>query len=153
MDRDEHIAEILGTWQERRERGDSIEPEALVAAHPELAHDLAERLAALGYLDLLLADAPQPSVPVPSQIGDFRILGEIGRGGMGVVYEAEQVSMRRKVALKVLSLPITSTRQAVQRFHREAQASGRLHHTNVAAVYGFGQHAGILIDPQQGYGG
>ncbi|MHC5041975.1 MAG: protein kinase domain-containing protein [Planctomycetota bacterium] len=140
MDRDEHIAEILGTWQECREQGESIEPEALIAAHPELAHDLAQRLAALGYLDLALADASHPSVAVPSQIGDFRIVREIGRGGMGVVYEAEQISMRRRVALKVLSLAITGTPQAAKRFRREAQATGRLHHTNIVPIYGLGQH-------------
>jgi tetratricopeptide (TPR) repeat protein/RIO-like serine/threonine protein kinase len=138
MERDERIAEILGVWQERRERGESIEPAALIAAHPDLADDLSERLAALGYLDLALANASD----VPSRIGDFRIVREISRGGMGVVYEAEQLSMHRRVALKVLSLAITTSPQAVKRFQREARAAGRLHHTNIVPIHDLGQHAG-----------
>jgi serine/threonine protein kinase/predicted Zn-dependent protease len=142
VDGDKRIAEVLGSWQERRERGESMDPDALIAAHPEVAAELAARLVALGYLDGALADTAEPPAPSLSQLGDYRIVREIGRGGMGVVYEAEQISMRRKVALKILALPATSTRRAVERFHREAQAAGRLHHTNVVPVYGFGQHGG-----------
>src|SRR5690606_7633814 len=64
------------------------------------------------------------------QIGDYRIICEIGRGGMGVVYEAEQVSLGRRVALKVLPIHAMGDRKALVRFRREAKAAARLHHTN-----------------------
>jgi len=87
---------------------------------------------------------PSTDLPenMPTRIGDFRIVREIGRGGMGVVYEAEQTSLNRKVALKVLSVTITGTPQSVKRFQREAQAAGRLHHTNIVPIHAMGQHAG-----------
>ena len=86
---------------------------------------------------MAVADAP----PV-TQLGDFRILREVGRGGMGVVYEAEQVSLGRRVALKVL--PATVFRDPVKRrrFEREAQAAAQLHHTNIVPVFGVGEHDG-----------
>jgi WD40 repeat protein/predicted Ser/Thr protein kinase len=69
--------------------------------------------------------------------GDFRIVREIGRGGMGVVYEAFQESLNRHVAVKLLREPAD-----LARFRREARAAGRLHHTNIVPVHGVGEHAG-----------
>src|ERR1700687_768909 len=76
------------------------------------------------------------------RLGDFEILRELGRGGMGVVYEARQVSLNRKVALKVLSGGLGLTPKAVQRFHREAEAAAKLHHTNIVPVYATGEQDG-----------
>jgi serine/threonine protein kinase len=76
------------------------------------------------------------------RLGDFEILRELGRGGMGVVYEARQVSLNRKVALKVLSGGLGLTSKAVQRFHREAEAAAKLHHTNIVPVYATGEEDG-----------
>ncbi len=73
------------------------------------------------------------------QLGDFRILREIGRGGMGIVYEAEQVSLGRHVALKVLPASSLIDPRRLQRFEREARAAARLHHTNIVPVHGVGQ--------------
>ena len=67
-------------------------------------------------------------------VGDFRILREIGRGGMGVVYEAEQISLSRRVALKVLPFASTLDAKQLQRFKNEAQAAADLHHTNIVPV-------------------
>ena len=79
----------------------------------------------------------------PERLGDFRILRVIGRGGMGVVYEAEQVSLGRRVALKLLpqALHLDAIRKA--RFEREARAAARLHHTNIVPVFGVGEHEGL----------
>lgn len=77
-----------------------------------------------------------------SELGDFQLLREIGRGGMGVVYEARQVSLDRLVALKVLRTGLGLTSQAVQRFRREAAAAARLHHTNIVPVYATGEQEG-----------
>src|SRR5216110_3416990 len=81
-------------------------------------------------------------VASPQRLGDFEIVREIGRGGMGVVYEARQVSLNRRVALKVLSGGLGLTPKAVQRFHREAEAAAKLHHTNIVPVYATGEANG-----------
>jgi serine/threonine protein kinase len=79
---------------------------------------------------------------VGERLGDFEIVRELGRGGMGVVYEARQISLNRKVALKVLSGGLGLTGKAVQRFHREAEAAAKLHHTNIVPVYATGEQDG-----------
>jgi serine/threonine protein kinase len=79
---------------------------------------------------------------VGQRLGDFAIVRELGRGGMGVVYEARQVSLNRQVALKVLSGGLGLTSKAVQRFHREAEAAAKLHHTNIVPVYATGEEQG-----------
>ncbi len=77
------------------------------------------------------------------RLGDYRILREVGRGGMGIVYEAEQVSLGRHVALKVLPSPQLLDPRQLGRFQREAKAAARLHHTNIVPVYGVGEANGL----------
>ena len=84
----------------------------------------------------------QGDEPPMKRIGDFDLLREIGRGGMGVVYEARQISLNRRVALKVLPPGLGLTPQAVQRFEREAQAAAKLHHTNIVPVFATGEEEG-----------
>ncbi|MHC4698770.1 MAG: protein kinase domain-containing protein, partial [Planctomycetota bacterium] len=76
------------------------------------------------------------------QLGDFEVGREIDRGGMGIVYEARQVSLNRKVALKVLAGSLGLTSKAVVRFRREAEAAAKLHHTNIVPIYATGEHEG-----------
>jgi serine/threonine protein kinase/cephalosporin-C deacetylase-like acetyl esterase len=83
--------------------------------------------------------------PAGGRLGDFEIVREIGRGGMGVVYEARQVSLNRKVALKVLAGSLGLTAKSVQRFHLEAEAAARLHHTNIVPVYATGEQNGTYF--------
>lgn len=75
----------------------------------------------------------------PNQLGDYRIVREIGRGGMGIVYEAEQVSLGRHVALKVLPRELIKNAKLRTRFEREAKAAAKLHHTNIVPVFGVGE--------------
>ena len=79
---------------------------------------------------------------VGRRLGDFEIVRELGCGGMGVVYEARQLSLNRRVALKVLAGGLGLTARAIDRFHREAEAAAKLHHTNIVPVYATGEEAG-----------
>ena len=89
--------------------------------------------ATLGEIDFANADP----------LGDFRIIREIGRGGMGVVYEAFQLSLGRMVALKVLPFASALNPRNLQRFKNEAQAAAQLHHTNIVPVYAVGHERGV----------
>jgi eukaryotic-like serine/threonine-protein kinase len=77
------------------------------------------------------------------KLGDYRIIREIGRGGMGIVYEADQESLKRRVAVKVLRPSMTLDEKTGARFEREAQAAAGLHHTNIVPVFGVGQQDDI----------
>ena len=77
------------------------------------------------------------------RLGDFQLVCEIGRGGMGVVYEAEQISLGRRVALKVLPFAAALDARQLQRFKNEAQAAACLHHTNIVPVFGVGCERGV----------
>jgi serine/threonine protein kinase/predicted Zn-dependent protease len=80
---------------------------------------------------------------LPATIGEFRIVREVGRGGMGVVYEAVQESLGRHVALKVLPAEALSDPKRRERFRREAKAAAQLHHTNIVPVFGTGEAGGL----------
>ena len=80
------------------------------------------------------------AIPLKRQFGDFEILREVGRGGMGVVFEARQQSLERRVALKLLPESARLDERRKQRFLQEAQTSGKLHHTNIVPVFGIGEH-------------
>jgi serine/threonine protein kinase len=93
------------------------------------------------------------SDPPFRRLGDFEIVGELGRGGMGVVYEAVQVSLGRRVALKVLGGGLGLTPKAVDRFRREAAAAAKLHHTNIVPVYATGEQNGTHFYAMELVGG
>jgi serine/threonine protein kinase len=98
-------------------------------------------------------DDPVPNGPIPNEpingseiptaLGDFKILRELGRGGMGIVYEAQQLSLGRRVALKVLSFASGLDPIRLQRFRNEAQAAAQLHHTHIVPVYAVGVDRGV----------
>jgi formylglycine-generating enzyme required for sulfatase activity len=108
------------------------EVDALLAAHPDLRELLEPMLEGSG-----AAPAADDAV-----LGDFRLVRELGRGGMGIVHEAWQRSLDRKVAVKVLAPALVARPAAVARFRREAAAAARLRHPHIVEVYGFGSEAG-----------
>ncbi len=89
------------------------------------------------------APALDPELAGGKPLGDFRILRQIGRGGMGVVYEAQQLSLGRRVALKVLPFAAALDAKQLQRFKNEAQAAAQLHHQHIVPVYGVGCERGV----------
>ncbi|HZT80425.1 MAG TPA: serine/threonine-protein kinase, partial [Gemmataceae bacterium] len=137
----------------RLQAGEAPNWPALAREHPQYVgrlRSLAPALEALGDLSRASASAlsgvaPLPAAEdvVPGVLGDFRILREVGRGGMGVVYEAEQVSLNRRVALKVLPLAATMDPRQLQRFRHEARAAALLHHPHVVPVHGVGCERGV----------
>jgi eukaryotic-like serine/threonine-protein kinase len=108
----------------------------------ELVHQAAPLASPLpGGLLRLSGEVAEPLAANP--LGDYQIVREIGRGGMGIVYEAVQLSLGRRVALKVLPFAATFDAKHLQRFRQEAQAAAQLHHSNIVPVYGVGCERGI----------
>jgi eukaryotic-like serine/threonine-protein kinase len=172
-DREQRLAEILLTYVEAAEAGQAPDRRELLSRHPEFATELAEFFAGRDEVEQLAAplrgggrisaahrgrstEAPRfdgvAGVDVAAhprhdtnlgQLGDFRLLREAGRGGMGVVYEAEQLSLNRRVALKVLSFAAALDPRQLQRFQNEARAAAGLHHPHIVPVYGVGAERGV----------
>ena len=126
--------------------------ETLVAKNPKLGTHIRELVPTLITLHQLGHDAgvkaPGGSVDAahpdaPGRLGDYRIIREVGRGGMGVVYEASQISLNRRVALKVLPFAAVLDKRQLQRFKNEAQAAAQLHHTNIVPVFSVGSERGV----------
>jgi serine/threonine protein kinase/WD40 repeat protein len=147
------LDELGEEFLERLRRGERPSVSAFVARDPVRAQEIREFLSALVLVEGLKPQAqetvgagwagPVGLGPGLERLGDFRVLRELGRGGMGVVYEAEQESLGRRVALKVLAPSVSRTPQQIRRFVREARAAARLHHTNIVPVFGVGEHDGL----------
>jgi serine/threonine protein kinase len=146
---DDHVVALVDELTVRFQSGEPVDLEKFLAEHAEYADRLRTLLPTLH----VLAEIGQSPLPEPSghevtpaidrQLGDFRILREIGRGGMGIVYEAEQISLGRRVALKVLPFASTLDPKQLQRFKNEAQAAANLHHTNIVPVFATGCERGV----------
>lgn len=145
------VEELAEEFLQRRRRGEHPSVAEYAETHPGLAERIRNLFPALLVLEDLGSESAETSAlggsarssrEAPQRLGDFRIVREIGRGGMGVVYEAVQESLGRRVAVKVLPEFYSSSPRALRRFHREAQAAARLHHTNIVSVFGVGEHEG-----------
>jgi len=121
------------------ESGERIDTEQYLDRYPALAPELKQFFATR----VLEGGDRETGLGVGSVIDDYRIAREIGRGGMGVVYEAEQISLGRIVALKVVPPALLRGRSAADRFRREATAVARLSHPRIVGVHGFNQAGGI----------
>jgi WD40 repeat protein/serine/threonine protein kinase len=148
------VLERLAAEFVERHRGGECPPlTEYTDRYPDLAQDIRELFPALVQIEHLkpaAGDLNGPHTPsaaprasCPERLGDFRIVREVGRGGMGIVYEAEQVSLGRHVALKVLPPQVLLNGTYLERFRREARAAAKLHHTNIVPVFGIGEADGV----------
>jgi serine/threonine protein kinase/WD40 repeat protein len=145
------VEELAEEFLNRYRRGERPSLTEFVQRHPEMASEIRELFPALVMMEQA-CPAPEESDGagarmtqggrVPERLGDYRIVREIGRGGMGVVYEAEQEALGRRVALKVLPLQVCGDPVYLQRFRREARSAARLHHTNIVPVFDVGESEG-----------
>jgi serine/threonine protein kinase/Flp pilus assembly protein TadD len=145
----DRLARILDDYLVAAEKGMPITPEELLLRHPDDAKYLRHYLSGL---QLFHAAAAQLKPPPPTRVGrlepaqvvgDFRLLREIGRGGMGVVYEALQVSLERRVALKVLPFTAGHDEKQIHRFRNEALAAAHVEHAHIVPVYAVGEDNGV----------
>ena len=141
--REERLDRVVAEYADALARDAAPRRDDVIARHPDLRPELDL------CLDMLEAGhgpavSPRPPVVAGTRLGDFTVLREIGRGGMGVVYEAEQAGVGRKVALKVLRHHLTIDERHVARFRREARAAGRVRHPNVVTVHAVGEQDGHL---------
>ena len=144
---DLHKIEKLGEEFFRRRQSDGLSIDSFCGYHPEVAKELRDYLEAMDIIQQVkpVANANLQThqlTDFPS-INDYKIIREIGRGGMGVVYEAEQISLSRRVALKTIRLGVQDSELSRKRFQHEAQTAAKLHHTNIVPVYDVGEENGI----------
>jgi tetratricopeptide (TPR) repeat protein len=141
---DPDVARLLDEYLTGVEAGRAPDREALLARRPDLAAEIA---VCLDGLDFLQRAAPPSAVAAETApgatLGDFRLGKEIGRGGMGVVYEADQISLGRRVALKVLPFAAVLDARRLQRFRNEAMAAANLHHPHIVPVHAVGSERGV----------
>jgi len=140
------LSRLLEEISDKLQRGEAVDLQTYRDQHPEHAETLERIVPSIEVLAQWNGDGSSDSthrLTGGRPLGDFRLIREIGRGGMGVVYEAEQLSLRRRVALKVLPFAAMMEPNHLQRFHNEAQAAALLHHPHIVPVYAVGSERGI----------
>jgi len=134
---------------DRFRRGERPAVHEYAERHPELAEEIRELFPTLVAMEQAGAatSGTSPAAGIgfrcPERLGEYHILREVGRGGMGVVYEAVQESLGRRVALKVLPSHALMDPKHLQRFQREARAAAQLHHSHIVPVFGVGEAQGV----------
>ncbi len=144
---------LADEFAERYRRGERPPVSEYTRKYPELAEQIHELFPALVAIEKfgsgadqalgVTAPRPQTALAMPERLGDYQIVREIARGGMGIVYEAVQESLGRHVALKVMPQYRLHDPNQLERFQREARAAAMLHHTNIVPVFGVGEHNGV----------
>ena len=151
-DRDERLGEAIETYLAMAEVGNAPAPEVFATRFPELAEDLKEALEGLAMVRGLVGDPhedPAHRLEAGRHVAGYRVVGELGRGGMGVVYEAVHVALGRPVALKVLNAYATPDSTGRRRFLNEARTAAGLHHTHIVPVFDVGQVGGLCYYAMQ----
>ena len=145
----EPIEALAEEFLERRRQGERVSAKDYAEAHPELAEEILDLFPTMLALEKLGDDTPgDSSTPSanfdhPERLGDLRLLREIGRGGMGIVYEAEQESLGRRVAVKILPERALFDTKRLERFRREARTAAALQHPHIVPIYGVGEQEGL----------
>ncbi len=143
------IAALVAEYQAMLMAGHTLDRTEFMRKHADFAEDLAPCLEALEYVGRVvpptLQENARPSVATleGSVLGDFRVVRKIGSGGMGDVYEAEQISLQRKVAIKVLPVVSSLDERALKRFRHEAQAAAILQHPHIVPIYSVGNEGEV----------
>jgi len=132
------LAELQDRLLERILAGEDLDRAAVLREHPAHAAALARFFEVVDAIEV----DPRAELPAPSRLGEFEIVREIGRGGMGIVYEAQQPSLKRRVALKVLPPALARDPRRRARFQREAEAAARLRHPGIVPVFSVGEAGG-----------
>jgi serine/threonine protein kinase len=169
---DPRLVQAVQEYTRALEAGHAPDRQEFLARYPAIAGSLAECLEALEFVNAVGPRLEQPAAGLPgvsnrsraegipesppglpassslpvdlgTPLGDFRLLREIGHGGMGVVYEAEQLSLGRRIALKVLPFALTLDPRQLQRFKNEARAAAHLHHSHIVPIYSVGCERGV----------
>jgi serine/threonine-protein kinase len=150
-----HVDQVIAEFLEGAAAGKEPDREELLARHPDLADELRSFLAEHDRMRAIAERIQSPS-PSPASalnavvaqgtavryFGDYEILGEVARGGMGVVFRARQISLNRTVALKMILAGQLASPVDIQRFHLEAEAAANLDHPNIVPIYEVGEHQG-----------
>ncbi len=147
---DAEFDELLGEIFERIEAGSAPSPEEYLQRYPQFADELTEFFRnqawfAAPALAETLADDSEPMVAasfVGCEVGPYRLIEEIARGGMGVVYRALQTELNREVAVKLISSGAMASPEELRRFRQEAEAAAQLHHPNIVPIYDVGSWRG-----------
>jgi serine/threonine protein kinase len=152
---DPRLLEAVNEYLRAVDEGKKPDVAGLMARYRDISVELRACLQGLAFVNTAAAEMGAGEAEIPQQpLGDFKLVRQIGRGGMGIVYEATQLSLGRRVAVKVLSLAAAMDEKHLQRFKNEAQAAAQLHHTNIVPVYAVGCERGVhfyamqLIDGQ-----
>jgi serine/threonine-protein kinase len=146
------LAGVLADLTDRLQRGEQIDLDEIQRSHPDLAEGLGELWGAVLVADVVGSDSIpfenegvaaanfKSAFNLPCQFDDYLLVEEVGRGGMGIVFRARQLSLDREVAVKMILSGTLATPLERARFRAEAEAAARLHHSNIVTVYEVGEH-------------